>query len=199
LSEAIPAATIPVVHTPPPAPPPTHPKTRFTPEGLQSLLKKNVKKVAPDAEPVVGPKSLNIVVTGAVEKTLTMTTDKVPWIPNVYTPALSKSIASNPQIKALMDNGVIFDGKPTVSGDNIYIKTRLLQEQVNKTMGGLAGISKIAQTVSSGGEKNFPKPEKLYDNSFATDDFAITHSPFDGPVLLRGEDDEGSTDQEDGS
>lgn len=132
-------------------------------------------------------RDVNIVISGAVERSLKLSIPESVIDDQKYTPALMKEIALNREIKAIMENGIIFDGVPTVSGDNIYINTKNLTETAGAKLGAATKLAGITQAAANIGK--FAPPNKVFNTDFSmttkrVDDFAIAGSPFDGPVPL---------------
>lgn len=164
------------------------PKRPMTPEKLKDFISSAASKEEATVATEQRMKTLNVVMTGVVDKNFEIEVPEKAFVPDTYTAALSKYVSSNLEVKSTMDGGVIFDGPPKVSGPNIYIKTRRLEDKVSASLSKMGLASKVATTVG-----NFSQPQKNYDNEFSmmmNDDFAIKESPFNAQVKLKENDDE---------
>ena len=124
---------------------------------------------------------VNVTVTGAVTKSISLEMP-LDTIEKGLSPTMMKFISMSPEVKGIMEGGIILDGVPEVSGRNIYLKTKALKETV-KNLGQTVGLaSKMGGVVSA-----FQKPTGNSPTDFSTidnSDFSIPKSPFEGPVLL---------------
>ena len=130
------------------------------------------------------PVDVNVVVSGAVQKSINIQVPEYMLVANTYSPNIAKQVSLSPEIKSLMEGGVIFDGLPQVNGRNIYIKTKHLKDSVKSLTQNLGLANKI-----SGAMGMFEKPSLNFETDFSMggrqdDGFAIGHSPFDGQVML---------------
>lgn len=130
------------------------------------------------------PIDVNVMVTGAAQKKITIQIPEYIMSTNSYSPNIAKHISLSPEIKSLMEGGIIFDGLPEVNGNNIYIKTKHLKDSVSSLSKNLGLANKI-----NGAMGVFQKPTGNFETDFSMesrrgDGFAIGHSPFEGQVKL---------------
>lgn len=133
------------------------------------------------------PIEVNVMVSGAANKKLTIEVPEYIMSAGSYSPNIAKHISLSPDIKALMEGGIIFDGLPEVNGNNIYIKTKHLKDSVSSLSKNLGLANKI-----NGAMGMFQKPNANFETDFSMGsrsdaDFGISHSPFEGQVLLSDE------------
>lgn len=179
----------------------------------QQVQRQQQRKVPPvsasNTDPNINPKktSVLIAVSGVMEENFTIEVNDAALTGNSFNPMLHAEISMHPKVKAIMTNGVIYDGVPTVSNNTIHIKTRHAKDLANnagKILGQAGILGKLASSpvIKSG---LFQRPNKEYRSDFATNVSGVTSSPFEGEGLsfiseneLRGNDDAaGHTDEED--
>lgn len=155
------------------------PIKNVTREDIREVIRSQIKK----PEPVpVSLTDLNIFISGAEDASLSIRVPEDVLTGDHYTPALSKEISKNSEVRAIMDRGIIFDGVPTISGHNLYIKTRKLKETVSGAGASLQNIGLLA--------KAFQKPDKQYRSDFTMMGVGgrdTVESPWQGPVKLSEE------------
>lgn len=136
-----------------------------------------------EQEQVMGKTFVNVIVTGADDKTISLEIPESSFTPNEYNASLAKELSKNEEIKSLLDKGIVFDGPPSVVGKNIYVKTKTLSEKVS----GVGDKMELVSALHKAGNR-FMQPEKNYQTDFSmtakTDLNGIPHNPFDGPVLI---------------
>jgi hypothetical protein len=132
-------------------------------------------------EPVnVSTMIVNVVVSGAEEKSIQVEVPVSSFVPNQYSPTLAKELAKNLEMKTLLETGVVFDGPPQVIGTNVYIKTKKITDTMTNMADKMGMMSKIS-SITSG----FIKPNKNYVTDFsANSKTAIADSPFEQPILI---------------
>lgn len=172
-----------------PAPPPTITDMAE----LRNRLKAKRDAIPAAQEPIdTHTMVVNVVVSGAEDKSILVEVPSSSFVPNQYSPTLAKELAKNLEMKSILENGIIFDGAPQVIGTNVYIKTKRMMDTVVSAVDKMGSLSKINNIVSG-----FSKPAKTYITDFAVNDakVAIPHSPFDGPLQIHEADDADSSDQ----
>lgn len=154
--------------------------------GLKSAmgLKNDMVEVATKAD----RRDLNIIVSGVVQDTFKINVPGNSFAPNIYTPSLAKEVALHPDVKRIMDGGIIFSGVPTVVGDTIHIETARLSDRIKSAAEGVSLASKVADSMAK-----FKKPDRAFSSEFSMlgkTQFAFKNSPFSGPVPLSDDDEE---------
>jgi len=132
-------------------------------------------------------KSITIVVSGVVQDSFEIEVNDSLFASS-YTPYLAKEVSMHPEIKRIMDNGIIFNGLPKIIGDSIYIETAKISDKLSGAAKSISLAGKAADAMA-----RFKRPEREFNQEFSMlgkTNFAINKSPFDGPVPLSDDDDD---------